>query len=237
MSPIIFLITIVPQCGPYSGSRPYPADEAPPMLTRLDAWPVYGMVCGPLTITGNVTDEAQTGVDPTGVAKIWVTLNGTEIADYTPRAECPVSVEFTFTNIEITETGPLALHADDCEGNEVILNRVIVDSVSDDVDPIPSFVFPADGETIYGTSWIFEAAVVSDNEDLNVCLEVDDFLIDCDESAPFKWLVAGLEEGPHMAFVTATDECGFYGEVEIQFNVSVEQNPEIQRYVPRKQEF
>lgn len=221
VSPMVFLISIVPMCHPYPGSHPIPADDVPPELIRLDSFP-GAVVCGTFDIIGNISDEAQPGIDPTGVAKVWVTLDDNMIEEFTPQIGCPVSVEFTFTNIEITETGFLALHAEDCEGNGAILEQVIVDNISDDVDPVPSFTYPTDGETIYGSSWIFEVGVVSDNEDLVVCLEIDGLLIGCDGSAPFKWLVENLENGSHIAMASATDECGFYGEAEILFNVNME---------------
>jgi len=187
------------------------------MLTRLDTWPVYGMVCGPLTIIGNVTDEAQTGVDPTGVAKIWATLNGTEVADFTPRAECPVSVEFIL-NLDLDASGSLKLHAEDCEGNEIIFRNTNVD-VFDEDPPFITWVFPIDGATITGSSWMFEVDIDSDNEDLEVCLDIDGLEEGCDTSAPYKWLVGNLEDGPHITTVTATDGCGCQSEVEINFEV------------------
>jgi len=218
---LIFLITVVPQCGPFPSKLPHPVDEIPPYLERIDAFP-SSEICGTFDVIGNITDDAQEDINPTGVSRIWLTLDGSEIEDWYPSYDCPFAVEFAIANIELFSTGKLELRAKDCEGNEAILKQVIVDQVSDEDPPVPTFVFPTDGATIFGSNWIFEVAVASDNEDLDVCLEIDGVAVGCDDTIPYKWPVSDLDPGIHIALAIAEDSCGYHGESEVTFFIEEE---------------
>lgn len=193
-------------------------DSKPPELVRWDTFP-GATVCGPVDIIGNVTDVADADVDPTGVAEIWVTLDGNQIASFTPRAECPEAVEFSFTELEITGTGALALHAEDCEGNAAILKQVVVQAAYDEDPPVVTVITPSDDGITCEDSQIIEVDVASDNDDLVVCLTIDGFDIGCDSIPPYRWIV-NLDPGLHLANITAIDGCGMEGSAEITFLVS-----------------
>jgi hypothetical protein len=221
ISPVLFLISIVPQCSPFSGNPPYPADEVPPELVRLDDFPSE-TVCGQFHITGNIADEAQLDIDPSGISRIWITLDGVEIKEWEPGADCPQAVEFTFSAIELHSTGLFQLWAEDCEENSNILQQVNIDATYDDNEPIVTFAYPTEGDTILGSAFIFEALVESDNPELSVVLEIDGMTIGSDDTAPFKWLVEDLANIDHWAHVIAEDSCGYQGEAEVLFYVQIE---------------
>jgi len=198
---------------------PVPVDEHPPVLERLDVAPDE-MVCGSFDIIGNVTDIAEAELDPTGVDKIWVTLDGVEIESLEPGTNCEVSVEFAFTNIEIDGPGLLALHAKDCEGNEKILHQVDIDAVFDGDPPTVTFTTPTEGATLYGSTFLIEVDVDSDDDNVTAYLEIDGFDYAPDSNAPYRWSVE-LEEGPHLANARVMDSCGNEGMAEVSFDTDV----------------
>lgn len=143
-------------------------------------------------------------------------LDGDEVAEST-FIDCPECVDISLLNFDINGTGTLAFFAEDCDGNASILKQVVITAAYDEDPPVVTWVSPTDGETIIGTSHIFEVSVTSDNDDLEVCLTIDGFDRGCDSSSPYKWLISGLSHGYHTAIATATDGCGLQGSAEITF--------------------
>lgn len=216
--PIIFLVTLVPNCSPDFPCEINPPDVLPPILDSLYGFP-GNIVCGSFTINGFVLDETQTNARASGLRRIWLTLDGIEIEMLEIRADCPEGYDFEFTNVQLSEMGILELLAEDCEGNSAVLRAALIVDVFDEDPPVVTWVNPTEDEVLYGTSWIFEATVVSDDEDLDVCLEVDGIALGCDDTSPYKWIVDVLESGEHSAIAIAEDSCGYQGESEVTFFV------------------
>ena len=139
-------------------------DEQPLELARWDAFP-GATVCGPVSIVGEVCDSPGGCVD--GISRIWVMLDGDEVAEST-FIDCPECVDISLLNFDINGTGTLAFFAEDCDGNASILKQVVITAAYDEDPPVVTWVSPTDGETIIGTSHIFEVSVTSDNDDLEV---------------------------------------------------------------------
>jgi hypothetical protein len=216
--PMIFLVTLVPNCGPDFPCETNPPDELPPALDYVHGFPT-GVICGDFTITGYVQDETQTDDRPSGLRRLWLTLDSIEIESLEIRMGCPESYDFSFANVQLPEMGTLELHAEDCEGNSAVLRAALIVDVFDEDPPAITWVNPTEDEVLNGSSWIFEVTVASDNEDLDVCLEVDGIALGCDDTSPYKWIVDVLESGEHSAIAIAEDSCGYQGESEVTFFV------------------
>lgn len=217
--PMIFLVTLVPNCGPDFPCETNPPDELPPVLDYVVGFPT-GTVCGDFTVTGYIQDETQTDDRPSGLRRIWLTLDGIEIESLEIRMGCPEGYDFSFVNVQLPEMGILELHAEDCEGNSAALKAALITDVFDEDPPSVDFLSPTEDEEFPGGSIVFEVTIESDDEDVEVLLVVDGMGIGLDDSSPYRWIVDDLGPGNHLGEAQAEDTCGNIGETQVEFTVT-----------------
>ena len=215
--PMIFLVTLVPNCSPDFPCETHPPDELPPVLDYVHGFPT-GVVCGDVSMFGYIQDETQTDDHPSGLRRIWLTLDGVEIENLEIRRVCPEDYDFEFSNVQLPEMGILELHAEDCQGNSAVLRAAFITDVFDEDPPVLEFLSPEDGGTYPVGEMLFEVAVASDDPDVDVVLTVDGFGMGTDSNPPYKWIV-DLGPGQHTGIAEAIDTCYGVATVEIVFSV------------------